>query len=405
MNTKKHRIAIIGTVGLPARYGGFETLADHLVRNMSDKYEPIVYCTKKRYPKADRIKTYLGARLKYIPFDANGAQSIIYDTLSILHAAFFADVLLVLGVSGAWILPFVRIFTRKKIIVSIDGIEWRREKWSLPAKWYLWWAESIAVRFSHIDISDNESIQNYTALRYGSLSRVIEYGADHVNQLKITPELKKNYSFTKLPYALKVCRVEPENNVHNVLQAFAELPKHQLVIIGNWKNSEYGKKLLEKYAAFKNIFMLDPIYNQTILDALRTNAFLYIHGHSAGGTNPALVEAMYLGLPIATFGVSYNKTTTEGKALYFYDSESLKSLVQNVDIETFKRIGVAMKMVAERRYRWSVITRKYEELFQDALAMKPKLSINPALSNVNYHFLNDKQASHIFNQLHFYEKR
>ncbi len=405
MNTKKHRIAIIGTVGLPARYGGFETLADHLVRNMSDNYEPIVYCTKKRYPKADRIKSYLGARLKYMPFDANGAQSIIYDTLSILHAAFFADVLLVLGVSGAWILPFVRIFTRKKIIVSIDGIEWRREKWSLPAKWYLWWAESIAVRFSHIDISDNESIQNYTALRYGSLSRVIEYGADHVNQLKITPELKNKYPFTKLPYALKVCRVEPENNVHNVLQAFAELPKHQLVIIGNWKNSEYGKKLIEKYAAFKNIYMLDPIYDQTILDALRTNAFLYIHGHSAGGTNPALVEAMYLGLPIATFGVSYNKTTTEGKALYFYDSESLKSLVQNVDIDTFKRIGVAMKKVAERRYRWSFITRKYEELFQDALALRPKLSIDPALSKVNYHLLKDNQALHIFNQLHFYEKR
>lgn len=405
MNTKKKRIAIIGTVGLPARYGGFETLADHLVRNISDKYEPIVYCTKKRYPKNERKETYLGARLKYMPFDANGAQSIIYDTLSIIHAAFFADVLLVLGVSGAWILPLVRLFTRKKIIVSIDGIEWRREKWSLPAKWYLWWAESIAVKFSHIDISDNESIQNYTASRYGSLSRVIEYGADHVSQLKISPEIKRNYPFTKLPYALKVCRVEPENNVHNVLQAFAGLPKHQLVIIGNWKNSEYGKRLLEKYAPFKNIFMLDPIYNQTILDALRTNAFLYIHGHSAGGTNPALVEAMYLGLPIATFGVSYNKTTTEGKALYFYDSESLKALVQNVDIDTFKRIGVAMKMVAERRYRWSVITRKYEELFHDALAMKPKLSINPDLSRVNYQFLKDNEALHVFNQLHFFEKR
>ena len=178
-NQKKTKVAIIGTVGIPAKYGGFETLAEHLARHMSDDFRLYVYCTKKKYAKAQRQKTFLGARLIYLPMDANGISSIFYDCLSILHALLYADVLLVLGVSGGILLPFIRRFTRKKIIVSIDGIEWKRDKWIRPAKLYLWWAEKMAVRYSHADISDNESIQDYTAYRYKTLSNIIEYGADH----------------------------------------------------------------------------------------------------------------------------------------------------------------------------------------------------------------------------------
>ena len=156
MNNKK-RIAIIGTVGLPAKYGGFETLTDHLVTNLSEQYQMTVYCSKKNYKKAERLNTYKGANLKYINLKANGVQSIPYDTLSILDALLKNDVLLILGVAGAWILPFVKFFTNKKIIISIDGIEWKREKWNNLAKLYLRWAEKLAVKYSHIDISDNES--------------------------------------------------------------------------------------------------------------------------------------------------------------------------------------------------------------------------------------------------------
>jgi hypothetical protein len=141
------KVAIIGTVGLPASYGGFETLAEHLVKNLGDNYDLTVYCTKKKYSKENRPAMYGKAKLVYLGLDANGIQSIPYDTLSIIHSLFYADVLLILGVAGAWILPFVRLFTNKKIIISIDGIEWKRNKWSLPARWYLWWAEKIAVKY------------------------------------------------------------------------------------------------------------------------------------------------------------------------------------------------------------------------------------------------------------------
>jgi hypothetical protein len=131
------KIAIIGTVGLPANYGGFETLTEHLIEDLGQKHTITVYCSGKKYPASARKATYKGANLRYIPLDANGIQSIPYDSISILHALFYADVLLILGVAGAWILPFVRWFTNKKIIISIDGIEWKRDKWNWLAKWYL----------------------------------------------------------------------------------------------------------------------------------------------------------------------------------------------------------------------------------------------------------------------------
>ena len=405
MQHSKKKLAVIGTVGLPAKYGGFETLADHLVQNLGDQYEMTVYCSGKKYASSQRKRNYLNARLKYLPFNANGIQSIPYDSLSILHALFYADVLLVLGVAGAWLLPFVKLFTNKKIIVSIDGIEWKRDKWNLMAKLYLWWAEKVAVKYSHIDISDNESIQDYTAVRYGSLSRIIEYGADHTLTVKPTKEDKKDYPFIKLPYAIKVCRIEPENNVHEVLEAFSRLPRHKMVIIGNWKSSQYGKDLCEKYDHCENIFMLDPIYNQRIIDLLRGNALVYIHGHSAGGTNPSLVEAMYLGLPVICYGVSYNKTTTEGKALYFKNAAELVNLIQNVKIEPLKELADAMKEIANRRYTWKVIADKYNYLVEEALKIKAKTSVAPKLAKINEQDLLTYNAAHLKHQNYFFEKR
>ena len=402
---EKKKIAIIGTVGLPARYGGFETLADHLITHLSEKYDFTVYCSKNKYAKEERISTYKGASLKYIPLEANGVQSIPYDTLSILHALWKNDVLLVLGVAGAWILPFVKFFTNKKIIISIDGIEWKRDKWPLFAKLYLWWAEKLAVKYSHIDISDNESIQDYTALRYETLSRVIEYGADHTLEVKPEEADLKKYPFLKQEYAVKVCRVEPENNVHLVLDAFENSTRMNLVLVGNWNNSEYGKQLKVKYANIKNIFLFDPIYNQREIDLIRGNAALYIHGHSAGGTNPSLVEAMYLGLPIITFKVSYNITTTENKAIYFTTAAELIRLLNTVTATDLENLRQEMKSIAVRRYTWSTISRQYELLIKEALSASNKTSVYAETKKLSPSFLEEFQLSHLHNNNLFHEKR
>lgn len=401
-NTKK-KLAIIGTVGLPANYGGFETLASHLVKNLDKEYDMTVYCSGKKYDKATRPLTYKGAALKYLPLDANGVQSIPYDTLSILHSLWYADVLLILGVAGAWILPFVKFFTNKKIIISIDGIEWKRDKWSWPAKMYLYWAERIAVKYSHCDISDNESIQDYTAIRYGSLSNVIEYGADHT--MSVSPEDSdvEKYPFLVRPYAFKVCRIEPENNIELILEAFSDHGKQPLVLVGNWAKSNFGSTLKEKYKSNKNLILLDPIYDQREIDLLRGNCSLYIHGHKAGGTNPSLVEAMYLGLPIMSFDVSYNRTTTEGKALYFKNIEDLKLLLTNTKSIELKKLGVLMQDIAKRRYKWDVIAAKYNELILKACKIDSKEKVQPIFQRYGKEVLNDLGLGHMAHHNLFFE--
>ena len=401
----KSKIAIIGTVGLPAKYGGFETLAEHLVTHLYDKYDFTVYCSGKKYNKEEKIASYKGAKLIYINLNANGVQSIPYDTISILKALRNNDVLLILGVAGAWILPLIRLFTNKKIIISIDGIEWKRDKWPLLAKLYLWWAEKIAVRFSHIDISDNESIQDYTALRYQTLSRVIEYGANHTLEVKPTQEDYIKYPFLSQQYAIKVCRIEPENNVHLVLEAFKEMPHKPLVIVGNWGNSSYGMALKATFGSISNIHLYNPIYNQREIDLLRGNAALYIHGHSAGGTNPSLVEAMYLGLPIISYNVSYNKTTTENKAIYFSSTAELITRLTTTSENELCALRNEMKSISLRRYSWEVISNQYALLIKEALHKNKKNSIYSDIQKLDNHILERYQLAHLNNSELFYNKR
>lgn len=394
----KTKVAIIGTVGLPARYGGFETLTEHLVEELSDTYDFTVYCSSKKYSREERKESWKGSRLKYIPLDANGIQSIFYDSWSILHALRCSDVLLILGVAGAWLLPFVRMFTNKKIIISIDGIEWKRDKWPLAAKLYLWFAENLAVQYSHIDISDNESIQDYTSLRYETISRVIEYGADHT-RVNAAPSEQDFliYPFLSTPYAVKVCRIEPENNVLTILKVFSENPEHHLVVVGNWENSHYGKDLKQKFSVFENISLLDPIYDQHTLDMIRGNASLYIHGHSAGGTNPSLVEAMFLGLPVICYGVSYNRTTTGDQAFYFSDENELENLLKAITQADFKNCALRMKKIAENKYVWNTVAEKYSQVIQESFSVTTKKNVYPEISRLDKKMLEKYNISHLQN--------
>ena len=394
MNTKK-RVAVLGTVGLPANYGGFETLTDHLVTQLNQRYDMTVYCTTKKYTKEERVDSYKGAKLKYINLNASGMMSVLYDAVSILHSLRKNDILLILGVAGAWILPFIRIFTKKRIIISIDGIEWKRAKWGLIARLYYRWSEKIAVKYSHIDISDNESIQNYTAMRYGTVSRIVEYGSDHTLTVDPTPADIEKYPFLDTEYTFNVCRIEPENNIHIILKAYDRLVGKKLVIVGNWDKSDYGRKLKSEYSDIENITLYDPIYDQRTIDLLRGNASLYIHGHTAGGTNPSLVEAMYLGLPIISHGVSYNRVTTENKAIYFKSEADLLSAILSTNENRLAAIGAEMKAIAKRRYRWELIANKYADLFEEVFTISAKQRITYKTSEIGADILDELELAHL----------
>lgn len=360
----KIKVAVIGTAGVPARYGGFETLAHQLVVKLSRRFDLTVYCSNKYYAPYDRKPEWKNAKLKYIPLNANGIQSIPYDIACMMHALAKADVLLVLGVSGGLFFPFIKLFSKKKIVVNIDGLEWKRNKWGYWTKKFLKFSEYLAVRFSDAEITDNGAIQKYTAVHYESLSNLIEYGADHAIKVPIDDVDKKEYPFLNELYAFGVCRIEPENNIHMILEAFSHMPEKTLVMVGNWENSKYGKDLRTKYGSMDHIQLLDPIYDQKALDLLRSNCYVYVHGHSAGGTNPSLVEAMYLGLPIVAFDVSYNRATTEDRAFYFSNSEEIIDIIMNKEVVHYKGNRLIMKIIADERYTWEIISEKYAKLIE-----------------------------------------
>jgi glycosyltransferase involved in cell wall biosynthesis len=376
---KKKRVAIIGTVGIPAKYGGFETFAEQLVHELNDRYELHVYCSSKRYAKAERLKQYHQAHLHYIPFDANGYQSILYDLCCMVHALFRTDVFLVLGVSGGLFLPFFKWFTRIKIIISIDGVEWRRSKWSTLSRWYLWLSERVAVYHSHQQIADNEVIREYFSNTYNKQPFMIAYGGDHTTKVAPEPEDYQRYPFIADVYAFSVCRIEPENNVELMLKAFAHKSAQLFVIVGNWNISSYGRMLRKKYNGIDNILMLDAIYDRRELDVLRSCASVYVHGHSAGGTNPSLVEAMHLQLPILAFDVNFNRATTQEAAFYFRSAEELCRLIEVVSPEQLKANAAKMKAIANQYYSWKLIVGQLEDMFDAQTIEKTNSDVKPIL--------------------------
>jgi glycosyltransferase involved in cell wall biosynthesis len=304
--------------------------------------------------------------LRYSRFSANGPQSIPYDVTTLADACLHGvDIILLLGVSGAIALPFVRLCSRARIATNIDGIEWRRAKWRKAARCFLRFSERLAVRFSHRVIADNYSIADYLKETYGVDAEVIEYGGDHA---AAPPEQSAGPTVFELDlpgaYALALCRIEPENNVAMILEGFAKAGR-SLVFVGNWNGSAYGRDLRSRYAAQEGLHLLDPIYEPGLLHHVRAHASSYIHGHSAGGTNPSLVEMMHFGMPILAFDCVYNRSTTEDAATYFAGARDLARLVtQASDARRDKEQGEAMRAIALRRYTWERVGARYFEVFR-----------------------------------------
>ncbi|MEP7263834.1 MAG: DUF1972 domain-containing protein [Bacteroidota bacterium] len=368
------KLAIIGTTGLPAKYGGFETLTNYLTVHLNNKFDTSVYCSSKYFAaKGQRRKECNGAKLIYLPLNANGYQSIIYDVISIIHALFYADVLLLLGVSGAIILPFVKLFSSKPVIVNIDGQEWKRAKWNFIAKKFLRYSEKLAVKYADTVVTDNKVICDYVESQYKRQSALIEYGGDHAVKKEITSDFRVQYPFLCSPYAFTVCRIEPENNVQYILEAYSKTPHKTIVVVGLWNHGKFGMELRKHYEHHANIILLDPIYNIDELDVLRSNAAVYLHGHSAGGTNPSLVEAMCLGLPVFAYDISYNRETTKNKAFYFKDVNELELLIDTVNDNELTICGSQLLDLAKDKYTWARIAACYHKEISELVNVPSQL--------------------------------
>lgn len=351
------RVAIIGTNGVPSNYGGFETLVEQLVANLSDRLDITVFCSTKYFN--EKLNEYKGARLEYLNIDSNGWQSIFYDAFSILKSCRKYDCLIILGSSGAIVLPFL-IKHRKKFILNFGGLDWKRDKWNTVVQYYLKFSEKLAVKYSGKLISDNQGIQDYIYEKYGRKSELIAYGGDQAVLVKKSKG--RRYEFEGSDYFVTVARIQKDNNIELILNSFINLVDHQIVIIGNWDKDQYGRQLKRNYGQYCNMHLIDAIYDIDELNYIRSNAKVYIHGHSAGGTNPALVEAMYLGLPIFAYSSGFNEFTTHSRARYFGSSKCLENLVNYIEKNELNSIGITMKKIARENYTWSVISKKYENI-------------------------------------------
>lgn len=349
------QVYVVGTVGVPACYGGFETLVENLVAGACERgIQYTVFCSKPYYDQLGHV--YRGAQLIHLPLKANGIQSILYDIWSLLVALKRKpDVVLILGVSGCLFLPVFKLLSRTKVIVNIDGLEWRRQKWGRFARWFLKLSERMAVKYSDEVISDNEAINEYVNAEYNTSSHVIAYGGDHA--------LKNRQLGKGKGYALALCRIEPENNVTLILHAFSQVTT-QLYFIGNWENSEFGKQLKARYSQYQNIHLVDQVYDPDVLFEYRDGCSVYVHGHSAGGTNPSLVEMMFFSKPIFAYDCSFNRHTTDNQALYFDNEQSLLDSVVSWERGCCKSdVGNQMSRLAEDQYTWQKILSSYEELY------------------------------------------
>ena len=343
---------------MPSKYGGFETLVEYLLTYLSKDFDITVFCSSKYY-KDIKLTEYKGAKLKYINLEANGWQGIGFDSISLLKSYKIYDKVLILGLSGAFILPFLSKY-KDKFILNFGGLDWKRNKWSKLTQYYIKLSEKVAVLNCSQIIADNMGIKEFISNEYNRTSTLIAYGGDHAVRENI--KNIKNYDFINSDYCLTIARIQKDNNVELILNAFSRLPKSKIVIVGNWDIDKYSTDLREKFMNYNNIYLLDAIYDLNELNFIRSNANLYIHGHSAGGTNPALVEAMNLGLPIFAYESVYNQFTTNFKAKFFKTFEELLKLIKNSSENELSKLGIKMREIAIENYTWDIISKKYKKI-------------------------------------------
>ena len=321
--SRKPCLAFIGSVGIPNCYGGFESFLEATLPAMSKLgLRTLITCDARRY--VDRERFFLGVERIFLDVSANGPLSTWHDLVAFFKVLRAADTIIVLGVSAGPFFLLMRVCVAllgKKLFVNIDGVEWRRSKYSKPVRLVLWFFDFFAQVSATKIIYDNKALLPYVYKLFRKKSVCIAYPGDYVLKFPILEHPRKEKT------GLTICRIEPENNIEMLIEGAIASELDLYSIIGNWDNSEYGKKLKSKYASHKKLSLLDPIYEPAIIAQYRDSCSIYLHGHMVGGTNPSLVEMLFYNCVIVCFDCVFNRETTVDRALYFDDASSLRLVI------------------------------------------------------------------------------
>lgn len=370
---QKLRIAIAGTRGIPANYGGFETFAEEVSQGLANNgYEVTVYCEHSDYPKPH----FNNVRLRYVPIKKSTNQAI-YFLLSFWYAIKENDVVIVTSTGASYFYFLNKVFFKRIVITNTDGLESRRSKWSFFKRKYLHYSELFAVKTSDALVADSKGIAQYLSHTYSNLPPVsiIEYGAPVLNGSVDNSYLE--FGLSKAAYYLIVARLEPENNLLMMLEGYAKANTTMpLVVIGNLQDTAYVKEL-KKFESGK-IRFLGGIYDKAKLNSLRKNAFAYLHGHSVGGTNPSLLEAMGAFSVCICHNNIYNREVTADAMYYFDSADDVSAIISQLESLSAEELQQKRMQAAERireYYNWPNMLAKYENTIQTLSKLKrPQLS-------------------------------
>mgnify|MGYP006074833747 CR=1 FL=1 len=353
------KIAILGTRGVPNNHGGFEQFAEYFSVYLASQNHDVYVYNSHDHPYQD--KNFKGVNIihAYDPeYKIGTAGQFVYDLNCILDSrkAKF-DVILQLGYTSSSV--WFRLLPKKAIIVTnMDGMEWKRSKYSSSVRKFLMYAEKLAVKSSDFLISDSLGIQDYISKKYNRASKYIAYGATVFN----TPNDKvlSKYNVDKNNYCVLIARLEPENNIQTIVDGYnASDTPHSLIIFGAL--NDFGNKLQNKYINDKRIQFLGANYNQEDLNNLRFFSRYYFHGHSVGGTNPSLLEAMASNALIIANNNIFNKSILEDNAHYFDNSNDIKEILNQDSLFAKKEIfAMANINKINELYSWEIINSSYE---------------------------------------------
>ncbi|MFN8076554.1 MAG: DUF1972 domain-containing protein [Kineosporiaceae bacterium] len=355
------RIAMVGTRGVPARYGGFETAVEEVGSRLAERgHEVLVYCRGE-----DTSSSYLGMdRVRLPALPSKSAETLSHTALSVAHLAKRrADAAIVFNAANAPFLPLLRA-ARIPYAVHMDGLEWKRAKWGPTGRRYYLACERMAVKWSSALIADAVGIQDYYRRRYDAETVFIPYGAPILRE----PHLERlaDLDLTPQGYHVVVARLEPENHVDVIVQGYvqskATLP---LVVVGSVPYaSEHSEAVKALAASDPRVRMIGSLWDQELLDALYAGSASYLHGHSVGGTNPSLLRAMGAGTAVTALDVDFNREVLGGTGLHFTDPASVAVALEQVetDPESARKRGLAAQEQASTRYRWDDVALQYEEL-------------------------------------------
>ncbi|RBY95117.1 glycosyl transferase [Blastococcus sp. TF02-8] len=355
------RIAMVGTRGVPARYGGFETAVEEVGRRLAERgHRVVVYC-RSTPGQAERPQRYLGMELVHLPAARKRSlETLSHSALSVAHLlAHRTDAAFVFNAANAPLLPALRA-ARIPVATHVDGLEWKRAKWGPIGQRYYRMAEALAVRWSDALIADAQGIADYYRSEFGVPTTLLTYGApmiapgtDKLAELGLTPG----------GYHLVVARFEPENHVDVIVDGYRRSGATKpLVVVGSAPYSDAYTARVHGLAD-ERVRFLGGVWDQDQLDQLYAHAYTYLHGHSVGGTNPSLLRAIGAGTAVLAYDVDFNREVIEDSGRFFVSPADVAALVDAAESDpvSIRRSGVRARELA-KGYDWDDVAAGYEQL-------------------------------------------